>query len=293
LAFTWADGAALLAVLLWALTFPVTKYVMEVTTPLAVSAARQALASAIFAVALVAMRRLTLPARRDVLPLLALGLGGQALSLILWALGLRLTTASHAGLIYALTPLLVFGLGHLLGELRIGSRDALGLALGLLGVGAIIGVPALAGGDSGASLVGDLLIGGGAVAWAFWTSFAAPYLRRYGALRTTAWLTAISAVGLLGPASPDLLALARMDLPWQVPASLLYAGAMSGAAGGLLWYAAVRHIGPARTVIYANMESLFVVISAALMLGERVEMVALTGGLAVVAGVLLTRKPMG
>jgi drug/metabolite transporter (DMT)-like permease len=100
-------------------------------------------------------------------------------------------------------------------------------------------------------------------------------------------------VGLLPPALPDLVTLARLEVPWQVPASFLYAGAMSGAAGGLLWYAAVRRIGPARTVIYANLESFFVVVSAALLLGERVEAIALAGGLAIVAGVLLTRKPSG
>ncbi len=43
--------------------------------------------------------------------------------------------------------------------------------------------------------------------------------------------------------------------------------------------------------MYANLESFFAVVAAAVMLGERVEWTALAGGAAVVAGVVLTRRP--
>lgn len=63
-----------------------------------------------------------------------------------------------------------------------------------------------------------------------------------------------------------------------------------GSGGSVLWYATVRRLGAARTAIYANLESFFAVLAAALMLGERVEPTAVMGGVAVVAGVLLTRR---
>ena len=47
---------------------------------------------------------------------------------------------------------------------------------------------------------------------------------------------------------------------------------------------------PRSTTVYANMESFFAVLFAALLLAERVEWTALVGGVAVVAGVLLTRR---
>jgi drug/metabolite transporter (DMT)-like permease len=71
---------------------------------------------------------------------------------------------------------------------------------------------------------------------------------------------------------------------------ILYAGLAGGALATLLWYAAVRRIGAARTAIYANMESFFAVLAAALLLGERVTVGSVVGGVAVVAGVLLTRR---
>jgi drug/metabolite transporter (DMT)-like permease len=58
----------------------------------------------------------------------------------------------------------------------------------------------------------------------------------------------------------------------------------------LLWYAAVRRLGAARTGIYANMESFFAVLTAAVLLGERVAWTSVVGGAVVIAGVLLTRR---
>jgi drug/metabolite transporter (DMT)-like permease len=58
----------------------------------------------------------------------------------------------------------------------------------------------------------------------------------------------------------------------------------------LLWYAAVRRLGAARTGIYANMESFFAVLTAALLLGERVAWTSIVGGAVVIAGVLVTRR---
>jgi len=69
---------------------------------------------------------------------------------------------------------------------------------------------------------------------------------------------------------------------------------LTWADGGVLlavfWYAAVRRLGATRAAIYANMESFFAVLAAALLLGERVALISVVGGAAVVAGVLLTRR---
>jgi drug/metabolite transporter (DMT)-like permease len=291
LVLTWADGGALLAVLLWGANFPVQKQVMTVIPPLP----QMFLRGTLSALLLIGVVRLAgqwrWPGRRDWPGLLGVALLGYTLNQVLYSVGLHLTTASHSGLIFALTPLLVYGTSHLLGHLRIDRPALLGLGLGVAGVALILVPPALSGEAGGASLLGDLLTVGAAVTWAAWTMLAAPLIQRHGTLLATAWITAIGALGLLLPAMPGLAALDWRSVPGEAWAGLLYAAAAAGGLGSLLWYAAVRHLGPARTAVYANMESFFAVVFAALMLGERVEPTALAGGAAVVTGVLLTRRP--
>jgi drug/metabolite transporter (DMT)-like permease len=291
LALGRADAMALLAVVLWGLNFPVLKQMMVSVPPLPSTFLRASASAVIFAALLARSDQWRLPRRRDVPRLLGVGLLGMTLNSVLYAEGLHRTSASHAGLLYTLTPLLVFGLSHLLGYLRLVRRDLLGLGLGLFGAALIVGVPLLLGGDSGAaSLPGDLLFGAAALVWGVWTLAAMPLLRRYGTLWATAWLTGLNAAGLLPLALPGLMVEDWTGLPLSALAAFAYSATLAGAAGGLLWYAAVRRLGAARTMIYSNLQSFFAVLFAALLLGERVEPTALAGGLAVIGGVLLTRR---
>jgi drug/metabolite transporter (DMT)-like permease len=285
---TWADAGALLAVFVWGVSFPVMKGLMTVMSPLTLMVARGLVSCCVLAIALRRTGGWRAPAPEDLPALLAAGLIGFTVNQILYSWGLHLTTASHSGLIFTITPLFVFGVSQALGHVRLGRRDVLGLGLGVIGAGLIIGWPAR-GAAGGASVLGDLLTVGAAITWGVWTILAAPILGRRGTLAGTFWITLTGTFGLVPFALPGLL---EQDwrLPWWAFVGVLYAGTAGGALGSLLWYAAVRRLGAARTAIYANMESFFAVLAAALLLGERVAATSLVGGAAVVAGVVLTRR---
>jgi drug/metabolite transporter (DMT)-like permease len=284
---TWADGAALLAVFVWGVSFPVLKAIMTVVAPLVLMLVQWLITLAILAAGLGRTGVWRSPTREELPRLLTVGLI-STLNQILYSWGLHLTSASHSGLIFTLTPLFVFGLSQVLGHVRMRRLDALGLVLGLCGTVLIIGWPT-EGGAGGSSLLGDLLTVGAAITWGAWTVLAAPVLRRHGTLAGTFWIVSIGTLGLVPFALPALVA-QTWSLPWWTFAGLLYAGTAGGALGSLLWYAAVRRLGAARTAIYANMESFFAVLAAALLLGERVAWTSVVGGVAVIAGVLLTRR---
>jgi drug/metabolite transporter (DMT)-like permease len=285
---TWADGGALLAVLVWGVSFPVMKALMTVVDPLALMLVLWLVALAVLGAILGRGGAWRLPAREELPGLLTVGLVGFTLNQILYSWGLHLTTASHSGLIFTVSPLVVFGLSQALGQVRMRRRDTVGLALGVGGAALIIGWPA-SGAAGEASLLGDLLTVGAAITWGVWTVLAAPILRRRGTLDGTFWITLAGTLWLIPLALPSLVT-QDWTLPWWAVAGILYSGAAGGALASLLWYAAVRRLGAARTSIYANMESFFAVLAAAILLGERVAVASLMGGVAVVAGVILTRR---
>jgi drug/metabolite transporter (DMT)-like permease len=286
---TWADGGALLAVLLWGISFPVMKGLMTVLDPVTLVVALWLVALATLGAALGLTGAWRWPAGRELPEILVVGLIGFTLNQMLYAHGLYLTTASHAGLIFTITPLVVFGLSSALGQVRVRRLDLFGLALGMGGATLIIGWPD-PGGTARSLILGDLLMVGAATTWGVWTVLAAPVLRRRGTLDGTFWISAVGTLGLLPFALPGFLG-QDWALPWWAFAGIAYSGVVSAALASFLWYAAVRHLGAARTGIYANLESLFAVLASALLLEERVAVTALVGGAAVVAGVLLTRRP--
>jgi drug/metabolite transporter (DMT)-like permease len=286
---TWGDGAALLAVLLWGVSFPVMKALMAVMDPVALVVVLWLVALTILGLVLRLRGAWRWPAARELPEIAGTSLIGFTLNQILYARGLHLTTASHAGLIFTLTPLVVFGLSWALGHVTIRRLDLVGLALGMAGAALIIGWPD-PGAAGGSPILGDVVLVGAAITWGVWTVLAAPILRRRGTLDGTFWISMAGTLGMVPFALPGLLAQDWM-LPWWAVAGIAYSGVISAALASFLWYAGVRHMGAARTGIYANLESLFAVLASALLLGERVAVTALVGGAAVIAGVLLTRRP--
>jgi drug/metabolite transporter (DMT)-like permease len=291
LVLTWGDAAALLAVFLWGANFPVMKLLMTRVGPLPLTVLRGVVAACLLTGILGVSGQWRFPPRHERLSVLALALLGFTLNQLLYFYGLHFTTASHSGLLMTLTPLIVFGLSQLLGYIHMNRLNVLGLVLGVTGGVLIFGGPALASRPTGgATALGDLLTLGSAIAWSVWTVLSVPLLRRHGTLQVTAWVTLTGSVSLLPVALPDLLMLDWHRVGWWGGLGVLYSATAAGAFASLLWYSAVRRIGAARTAIYANLESLFALTGAAVILGERVEGVALLGGVAVIAGVLLTRR---
>src|SRR5262249_42803680 len=252
--------------LVWGISFPVMKGLMTVMDPLALMLVLWLVALAVLGTVLGRRGAWRIPAREEVPGLMTVSLVGFTLNQILYSWGLHLTTASHSGLIFTVSPLVAFGLSQALGQMRMRRRDAMGLALGVGGAALIIGWPAT-GAVGGASLLGDLLTVGAATTWGVWTVLAAPILHRRGTLDGTFWITLAGTVGLIPFALPGLV---NQDwrLPWWALAGMVYSGAAGGALATLLWYAAVRRLGAARTSIYANMEAGFAGLASALFLGE-------------------------
>jgi len=64
----------------------------------------------------------------------------------------------------------------------------------------------------------------------------------------------------------------------------------------LLWFTAIDEVGPARASIFANLQPFFAAIIALLLLDERLTAVQVAGGLAIAAGIVLSRErrpPLG
>ncbi len=133
LVLTWSDGAALLAVLIWGSNFPIIKQLMTVVEPLSLTFIRAVCSSLVFAVLLSLSNQWQRPRGTDTRVFVLVGLIGLTLNGVFYAYGLHLTTASHSGLIFTITPLFVFGLSFALGHLRIARLDVLGLGLGWRG----------------------------------------------------------------------------------------------------------------------------------------------------------------
>jgi drug/metabolite transporter (DMT)-like permease len=277
----------LVVCLIWGLNFSVTKVAFATFPPLAFSAVRFALASALL-VPLV--RRIEgsepLPTG-SVRPLIVLGVVGNTLYQLGFISGLARTSASNSALILASMPSLVALLAAGLGLEPARPRVIGGVLVATGGV--VLVVLAQGAGFAPGELVGDLLTMAAVFCWAGYTLGLRVLPPGISPLKVTMVTTVAGTPGLVLAGIPEL---ARMDwgrvglVGWG---ALVYATLFSLVVAYLLWNRSVQQVGPSRTVIYMCLTPLVAVAAAAVVLGERPRPLQAVGAVLIIAGVLLVR----
>ena len=281
------DALLVTMAIIWGVNASVMKVATNVMPPLVFNAARLGLASLALAVLALGVRETALT-RRDVLMLLALGVIGTGLYQFFMIEGLARTRAGTTALILAAGPAFVALFSRLLGVERITTRGLVGIALSMTGI-ALVAFSLPSELTRGVSLVGNLLVLIGCICWSLFSVLIKPYANRLdGRL-----VTAITVVGGTIPLS--LLAMPSVDsvswntLSLEIWGSIVYAGLASMVIAYLFWNRGVRMLGPTRTSMYGNLQPLFALTAAWLLLGETPIVWQLVGAAGIIGGVILTR----
>jgi len=215
-----------------------------------------------------------------------LGLLGNAVNQILFANGLSLSSASNAGIIAALLPILAALIGAATGLDRSSPRIWVGAGISFCG---IILVTVLGGHGFTGLRTGDLMLLGATFTWTGYTVFAAPLARQATPLKVVAYAMLVGSVGVFLAGLPDLL---RQDFTQVSRASwggMLFAGLLSNTAAFGMYVWVIQSMGSIRASMFNNLSPIITALAAWLMLGERWVGAQWLGAALVIVGVLLAR----
>ena len=268
--------------------FVAVKHVVADVPPLLFAAVRFTIAG----VLLVGLARVLEPShigRRDLLPMLGLGVVGVAVAQPFLATGVGITTAANSALIFSTAPIWGMLLGFALGFERPRPRGVVGLVLALVGVGLVVS-GGLSLGDAD-TLVGDFLVLGAAMCWGCYTVLSLPLLEKHPPLSVAAYpmlaggiaifpIAALFPVGIM----PDFAALDR-----SVWGAAVYSLLFSAAFGYAAWQRGVRRVGANRVLVYQYLVTLIGVSAGIVLLGEGFGPEKILGAVILLAGVYLAR----
>ncbi len=282
------DVLLVLMAVIWGVNFSVVKFATTVMSPLAFNSMRVAIA-AIALLALGAALKRAWPSRRDTLKLLALGVLGNGLYQVFFIEGMDLTRAGTAALLLAASPAFIAIAGRIRGVERITNRGWAGIALQIVGMACVvIGGAATPSGEG--SVLGNLLILGGALSWAAFTVMLKPYTHRVHGIQLSAITMVGGAVPLLLWSSLEIAGTDWAGLSGAAWGAIAYSGFLALVVAYLIYYHGVRMIGPTRTAMYANLQPLIALIVAWLVLSEAPTVWQALGAGAIMTGLLMTRS---
>ncbi len=285
-----ADLLLLIAISLWALNYAVIKVGVSEISPLAFPVLRYGLGGLAMAAILYWREGSLRFARADLPLLLVSAVLGITLNQLCFVYSLVDTGASDVALLGASGPLITALLATAVGLERLGLRHWLGAVIGLGGV--ILIVAGGANASLGRSpLVGDALALGATLCSSASVMPILPLMRRrYSPLRILTFEMLFGSLFLLPLALPSLVTQDYARVGVSGWAALGYAVVLTGVVTNLLYFTAMREVGPSRAAMFGYLQSFLGVLFAVALLGERVTALQLAGGLIVIASVVLSRR---
>jgi len=281
------DLILLATVAIWAFNVSVTRYVLtHGFMPLAYASIRYTAAAVLAAgFVLVVERSLAVHGRRTIL-LVAVA------SLFLWAnqlcfvYALKLASATTVSLIMGTTPIFAALLASAVGLERLSSRAWLAT---LASFGGVALVALGSGGTLSGHLGGELLALGLSASWAAYSVCLTPVMRTYSPYRISGLvllpmtlLLDLTSIGSLGSQHyGSVRALDWLGLAYAIVGPLLLTN--------VLWFTAIRRVGPSRATLFGNLQPFLAVLFAVVLLSESLGALQVVGGVLIGIGILIGR----
>ena len=273
-------------ILIWALNFTVTRYVLEHGFhPIAYSTVRYGIAATLFAGFTYAYEGSFRVRRRDIVLLVVAAGVGIWLNQLSYVYAITYTNASTTALILGSTPIFAALIAFAIGLERVSSRFWLATLVSFGGVALV----AIGSGEVRGDVKGDLLGVATAATWAAYSVAIAPLMRRYSPYRISAIVLVIGWIAVAATGSHQL-ASQSFDFGWEIWALLAFAVLGPLVLTNILWFKAVARVGPSHATLFANAQPFVAVLFAVLLLSEHLTWLQVAGGVAIGVGIWLARR---
>ena len=277
-----------LATLFWAGNFTFGRVLSEALPPFGINLIRWSIACVVLVPLTLAREGRILRTPPGLWPaLLVMSIAGVLLFQALVYLALRFTTSTNAALIAATTPIMTLLIAAAVGADRLTGRRVIGAVLSLGGVAWIVSQGSL-GALLGLSVNrGDLIMVLAAFLWALYTVLSQRVLRTLSPLATTTTTALLALPFLALTGGYELMTRPIGTITPVVVFGLLYVGIVASVAAFLCWNGGIRGVGAARGAVFLNLIPAFTASMAVPLLGERLGVAQLLGGLLIISGVTL------
>jgi drug/metabolite transporter (DMT)-like permease len=276
--------------LLWSLNWVIGKAVVGTISPLSLTFIRWAIAvTAMLPFAWPLIRRHGPVIRRHWKAIAWLGFWGTGLHNAFAYVGLHYTTATNGVILNSSIPVMIILTGWLIYRDTITRVQALGVAVSMAGVLAV-----LTGGDPAvlATLTlnkGDLIVIAGMVFWAVYTVLLRTKPVELPGLALLACCGIVGLVLLAPLAAAELLFMGgRVEFTPASVAAMVYVGIFPSFVGYVFWNRAVAEVGSNVAGIFIHLMPAFGSLLAWLFLGEHIRAFHFAGIALILAGVWLT-----
>lgn len=279
----------LLTAIFWGGTFVAGRLLASSVEPQAAAFARFGIASLfLLAFTIRAEGRLPLPQKKQVVPVVLLGLTGVFAYNILFFTGLRYIHAGRAALIIATNPVLISLLSAFFFKESLNWIKSSGICMSVFGAMVVISHGNFTDVAEYHFGFGELMIMGCVVSWVAYSLIGKIVMRGFSPLVSVTYSAFAGTILLAGPALncglvKDIRQFGAIE--WG---SLFYLGFFGTVLGFFWYYQGIERIGPMKASVFINFVPISAILLSATILGETITPSLLVGAALVISGVYCT-----
>ncbi|MBP1094606.1 DMT family transporter [Bradyrhizobium diazoefficiens] len=278
-----AVGLFLIVVLAWGVNWSVTKQLVQLLSPLWTSAIRSWIALAALFVILGLSNNLVIPERRDIPVVLSVALLHMTVFSVLVAAGVRFLPAGKAVVLGYTTPLWVAIAAPLIGKDTLTAPKVAGALLGLIGLAVILN-PTSIDWTNGNVMLGAGMVILAAISWAANIIYIRAHRWLASPLQLLIWQVLVATV-VLSITAAIVDGIPHVNWSWRLVLLFLYSGLIGTALAYWAMSMVNKSISALTTSLGTTATPLVGIASAAILLGEPIDVsLAVAAGL-IVAGI--------
>jgi drug/metabolite transporter (DMT)-like permease len=230
--------------------------------------------------------------RRQIIPLVLLGLTGVFSYNMCFFKGLERIEAGRASLIIATNPVFISLLSSYFFRERLTLLKLAGILLSVSGAVVVISRGEVTTIWSGGLGWGEVFIFGCVLSWVAYSLIGKVALQGLSPLIAVTWSAIIGTCFLLLPVIREGMLPALGGYRFADWASISYLGVFGTVIGFVWYYQGIKSIGPSRASLFINFVPISAIVLAYLILSEPVTLSLAVGTVMVLAGVWLTNRPV-
>jgi len=271
--------------LIWGFNLPLVKYLVTFIDPVTLSTFRILTAGITVFIILLIFKLFRWPTQREWKFIVLGALLNVVLHHYFLSMGLARTSGSNAGLILGMGPVLTAVFVSLILRNYPSKVQWGGLALGLLGVSSVV----LASGSASVLALGDVFVFLSIIVQVLSFLVISKAATTLDPRLMTAYMFIVGSVVLLfiGLLQEPGEIKAFATVPPEFWLAFFTSGILGTAVGHMLYNYSVGQVGPSKAAIFINLNTLFSLLFAALLLGEIITIRHLFGLVLIVSGVIL------
>ncbi|MEM5608763.1 DMT family transporter [Bacillus toyonensis] len=226
-------------VMIWGINYTIAKYGLVEFTAIEFTAIRMMAVAPLLLLLTFFIEKSLYVERKDIPRLIVVSFVGIVLYQTLFMETVKYTSATNASLLISISPIFTTLFAVFLKQEKFSSRKLIGSMIAFVGAALVL----VAGHSLASSFYGNGIGMITSICWGLYPVLAGPLIKKYSALRVTAWSALVGAIPLLLLSGPHVFVMPFHITKGMTLFALLYSIFFVTVFGLVMWYIGVQKLG--------------------------------------------------